>query len=91
MKRDMYGHLIHVNDNDGGAFGVSVTYEGATGSGDVWPMFTFFHKSDDYRQSLFSVSFERVEGPLGGGRRPKVVNIFDERVAEVLGALRGGV
>ncbi len=90
MTRDMYGHLIHLSEDDGeGEFGVSVNYAGATGSGDMWPEFTFFHKSDDYRQSLFTVSFEHVEGPLGGGRRPRVTNIFDERVAEVL-AIEGG-
>jgi hypothetical protein len=89
MTRDMYGHLIHVSDNDGGGgFGVSVTWQRQLG-GPATPVFSFFHESDGYRQALFSVDFECqcLEGrPL----TPRVVNIFKARTAEVLALVQEG-
>ena len=90
MTRDMYGHLIHVADNDGaGGFGVSLTWHGRPDT-PMTPVFTVFHESDGYRQALFSIDFEEQEGPLGGGRRPRVVNVFDDRTAEVLALVQEG-
>jgi hypothetical protein len=45
----------------------------------VIPLFTFFHSSDGFRQSLFSVG-GREESPHG----PQVCNVFDDRLREVL-------
>ena len=79
----MYGHLIRVSDNDGGGgFGVSVTWRRQLG-GSLTPEFTFFHEGDGYRQALFSVGFN-CECLEGDDLRPRVENIFHDRVAEVL-------
>lgn len=80
--KDMYGHLIHVAE-DGAGFGVSLTWQCIPG-GPMLPYMTVFHESDGFQQSLFSVSIERVEGPLGGGERPVICNVFDDRLHEVL-------
>ena len=78
-KRDMYGHLIHVSDKNGqGGFGVSVTWERRALGEPKTPVFTLFHESDDFRQALFSVHFNCVEGT------PRVCDIFHDRVAEML-------
>lgn len=74
MKRDMYGHMIHMSEKGKGGFGVSVTYSGA--EGERSPEFTFFHDSDDFEQAMFTVRFE--DGC------PMVVNTFGDRTAEVL-------
>ncbi len=83
MTNDMYGHLIHVSDHGGGGFGVSLTWQGEPG-GRVLPYMTVFHESDGFQQSLFSVTLQEVEGPLGGGERPVICNVFDDRLHEVL-------
>ncbi len=79
MTNDMYGHLIHVSDHGRGGFGVSLTWQSIDG-GPMLPYMTVFHESDGFQQSLFSVTIERVEGPLGGGKRPTICNVFVDRL-----------
>ncbi len=94
--RDMYGHLIHVSDRGLGGFGVSLSFYGTVedvkeGRPCRRPEFTIFHESDGFRQALFSVDADLgapEEDPIW--RRPKVVNIFHDRLAEVLELLKEG-
>ena len=79
-KRDMYGHEI-VPIGDG--FGVSLAFARHL-DGAVTPYPTFFHASDGFRQSLFTVG-SRDESP----HRPQITNIFDDRLQEVLSMLKG--
>ncbi len=73
--KDMYGHEI-VPIGDG--FGVSVTF-GVHSDGAVDPLFSVFHSSDGFRQSLFSVDVHD---------RPQVYNVFEDRLREVLAVLK---
>lgn len=67
---DMYGHEIIPLKETG--YGVSTSFFDR-GDGSWQPHFTFFHMSDGFRQSLFSIM----------GDRPEIVNVFRERLAEV--------
>ncbi len=91
-KRDMYGHLIHVDDKGLGGFGVSLTFSGYEGK-DFCPQFTFFHESDGFRQAMFMVTFHEL-GELQGGPDgrlwPHTNNTFIDRTTEVLALLRDG-
>ncbi len=79
-EKDMYGHLIHVSDNNGaGGFGVSLAW--ATTSprgGRRRPYLTVFHESDGFQQSLFSVTIDSVD------ERPTISDVFEGRLREVL-------
>ncbi len=96
MTRDMYGHLIHVSDRGLGGFGVSLSYGGTVedvkaGRPARRPQFTFFHESDGYRQALFTVdAWQDPPETHPVWRRPKVVNIFHDRLIEVLELLSKG-
>ncbi len=73
----MYGHEIILI---GRGFGVSVSYFQLAERRS--PDFTFFHESDGFRQSLFSVAGSSL---IGEGEGPQIHNVFRERLAEVLG------
>lgn len=66
---DMYGHKI---TPVGDGYGISVSV-GITGDGKVHAYATLFHESDNFRQSLLSVSEEGLS------------NVFPDRVKEVQG------
>lgn len=70
----MYGHEIVPLGETG--YGVSTTFAGRSGSSDLYPYFTFFHISDGFRQSLFTVDIEHM-------LHPRLLNIFEDRIAEL--------
>lgn len=74
VPKDMYGHEIHRLGDSG--FGVSV-------DSGVPPGFWLFHDSDGFRQCLFMVG---LPSPWKD-KRPYIANVFDDRIAEVLGVL----
>ena len=96
MTRDMYGHLIHVSDRGLGGFGISLSYSGTVedvkaGRPCRRPTFHFYHESDGYRQSLFSVdAYQDPPETDPVWRHPKVTQIFHDRLAEVLELLTKG-
>jgi hypothetical protein len=75
-RTDMYGHAIWPLGETG--YGVSVTFCGRPGEPLV-PEFTFFHASDGFQQSLFSVTMMQLFDKKG----PLICNVFRERVADV--------
>lgn len=70
-SEDMYGNRIWPLGETG--FGVSVSWYGpGSGGGPLTAWFTFFHHSDGFRQSLFSVD-----------AKGRPANVFYDRIAEV--------
>lgn len=72
-ENDMYGHRIWPLGETG--YGVSVSYY-HIGKSCPSPLFTFFHVSDEFRQTLFGIQIDR-------GKKPTLCNIFEDRVVEV--------
>ncbi len=72
----MYGHEIVLI---GKGFGLSLAFTHHL-NGAVTPSLALFHSSDDFHQSLFSVTW--------GDDRPQISNVFDDRLREVLLVLR---
>jgi hypothetical protein len=77
-EHDMYGRPIWSLGDTG--YGVSVSVY-TQGDGPPTPDFTLFHRSDGFRQALFSVT---ARGMFPDSRGPEVHNVFEDRVAEVL-------
>ena len=86
----MYGNMIHVSEDGIGGFGGSLAWHTTPPDTRKLPYLTIFHDSDGFQQALFSVSIEKVEGPLGGGERPAIFNVFDDRLREVLDLVNQG-
>ncbi len=82
-NRDMYGHLIHVSDDGREEFGVSMSWHTVPPSTRKLPTMNVFHESDGFQQSLFSITIID-KGPDWGGERPVIVNVFEDRLREVL-------
>lgn len=75
-ENDMYGHRIYPLGETG--YGVSVAFGSTPSESDcIYPLFTVFHVSDGFRQSLFSVSINKPD-------RPTLTNVFHDRVAELM-------
>ncbi len=87
MKRDMYGHLIHVSDKGHGGFGVCLSFHGE--DGDLTPYLTVFHDSDGFQQAMFSADVREKEH-WPDGKWPEISNTFEDRTAEVLALVRDG-
>lgn len=80
---DMYGHVIVPLDETG--FGISTTWHRRMDEDFLRPQFTFFHFSDGFRQSLFSID---LTDNRFGHPGPMDCNIFEDRCYEVLNWLR---
>lgn len=80
-SQDMYGNRIWPLGETG--FGVSVTWYSRPSDRDprLRPSFTFFHASDGFRQAIWS---------LQGDDDPGLVNLFQDRWAEVVQLFRPG-
>ena len=70
---DMYGQPIYPLGETG--FGVSISWHSERSDRPaIYPFFTIFHQSDDYRQSLFSATMD-LKGP-------HISNSFPDRITE---------
>lgn len=79
---DMYGNVIVPLGESG--YGVSTTFFSVPAVGpELRPLFTFFHVSDGFRQSLFSVELDKPD-------RPTLANVFHDRIAELMASVPHG-
>ena len=82
-SHDMYGNQIYPLGETG--YGVSMSFwkPGMDNVAPWRPEFTFFHRSDGFRQCLFSA---RIEDPQNHqwGWSAGIINEFADRIAEIM-------
>lgn len=76
---DMYGNEIYRLGETGYGISICFSRDGMNWEGIYGPVFTVFHASDGFRQSLFCVDITQRSSFI-----PAISNVFHERIMELM-------